>query len=194
MLEPVLQKNDKKAMVVILLFSTMIFAVITILGRVEWRPNLGFDKHIFAKANAVINSMVALLLVAGLVAVKQRKWKIHKNIMLAAMVLSVLFLLSYVCHHLLTGDMRYGDLDHDNQLSDAERSTAGSMRYVYIFILSTHILLAGIVMPLVLFTAYRGLISEFPKHKKLARIAWPLWLYVAVTGVVVYFMISPYYD
>lgn len=194
MLEPVLKKNDKKAMIIILSFSAVIFAVITILGRVEWRPNLGFDKHIFAKANAVINSTVAVLLVAGLVAVKQQKWRLHKNIMLAAMVLSVLFLLSYVCHHLLTGDMRYGDLDHDNQLSDAERSAAGSIRYLYIFILSTHILLAGIVMPLVLFTAYRGLIAEFPKHKKLARIAWPLWLYVAITGVVVYFMISPYYD
>lgn len=194
MLEQVLQKNDRKARIIIFSFSLVIFAVITILGRVEWKPELGFDKHIFAKANAVINSLVAVCLIAGLVAVKQGKWKLHRNIMLVAMVLSVLFLLSYVCHHLLTGDMRYGDLDHDNQLSDAERSSAGSMRYVYIFILSTHILLAGLVMPLVLFTAYRGLTSEFPKHKKLAKIAWPLWLYVAVTGVVVYFMISPYYD
>lgn len=194
MLEPVMQKNDKKAMIVILSFSVVIFAVITILGRVEWRPNLGFDKHVFAKANAVINSLVTIFLIAGLIAVKQGKWKRHKNIMLAAMVLSVLFLLSYVCHHLLTGDMRYGDINHDNKLSDEERSAVGPMRIVYIIILSTHILLAGIVMPLVLFTAYRGLIAEFPRHKKLARIAWPLWLYVAITGVVVYFMISPYYD
>lgn len=194
MLEPVMQKNDKKAMIVILSFSVVIFAVITILGRVEWRPNLGFDKHIFAKANAVINSLVTILLIAGLIAVKQGKWKMHKNIMLAAMVLSVLFLLSYVCHHLLTGDMRYGDINHDNKLSDEERSAVGPMRIVYIILLSTHILLAGIVMPLVLFTAYRGLIAEFPRHKKLARISWPLWLYVAITGVVVYFMISPYYD
>lgn len=194
MLEPVMQKNDKKAMIVILSFSVVIFAVITILGRVEWRPNLGFDKHIFAKANAMINSLVTIFLIAGLIAVKQGKWKRHKNIMLAAMLLSVLFLLSYVCHHLLTGDMRYGDSNHDNKLSDEERSAVGPMRIVYIIILSTHILLAGIVMPLVLFTAYRGLIAEFPRHKKLARIAWPLWLYVAITGVVVYFMISPYYD
>lgn len=193
MLEQVIAKNDKKARIVILTFSAVIFAVITILGRVEWKPNLGFDKHIFAKANAVINSMVTLLLIAGLVAVKKRNLLTHKRIMLAAMVLSVLFLLSYVCHHLLAGDMKYGDVNHDNILSPDERAAVGSMRTLYMFLLYSHILLAGLTMPLVLFTAYRALTAEFPKHTRMARYTWPLWLYVAVTGVVVYFMISPYY-
>lgn len=192
--QPVIEKNDKKARIIIFSFSAVIFAVITILGRVEWKPDLGFDKHIFAKANAVINSMVTLLLIGGLMAIKRNNWKLHKKMMLTAMVLSVLFLLSYVCHHLLTGDMKFGDLNHDNQLSAGERDAVSGMRVFYIILLASHILLAGLTMPLVLFTAYRALTAEFPKHTKLARYTWPLWLYVAITGVVVYFMISPYYD
>lgn len=191
---PVIVKNDKKARVIIFTFSAIIFAAITVLGRVEWRPELGFDKHIFAKANAVINSLVSLLLVAGLVTIKNKNWKAHRSAMLAAMALSVLFLLSYVCHHLLTGDMKYGDVNHDGVLSVEEKAAVGGMRVFYIILLATHILLAGLTMPLVLFTAYRALTAEFPKHTKLARYTWPLWLYVAVTGVVVYLMISPYYD
>lgn len=192
--QPVIEKNDKKARIIIFSFSAVIFAVITILGRVEWKPDLGFDKHIFAKANAVINSLVTLLLIGGLMAIKRNNWKLHKKMMLTAMVLSVLFLLSYVCHHLLTGDMKFGDLNHDNQLSAGERDAVSGMRVFYIILLASHILLAGLTMPLVLFTAYRALTAEFPKHTKLARYTWPLWLYVAITGVVVYFMISPYYD
>lgn len=192
--QPVIEKNDKKARIIIFSFSAVIFAVITVLGRVEWKPELGFDKHIFAKANAVINSLVTLLLIGGLMAIKRNNWKLHKKMMLTAMVLSVLFLLSYVCHHLLTGDMKFGDLNHDNQLSAGERDAVSGMRVFYIILLASHILLAGLTMPLVLFTAYRALTAEFPKHTKLARYTWPLWLYVAITGVVVYFMISPYYD
>ena len=191
---PVITRNDKKARIIIFSFSAIIFAAITVLGRVEWRPELGFDKHIFAKANAIINSLVTLLLVAALVAIKKKNWQAHKNMMLAAMALSVLFLLSYVCHHLLTGDMKFGDVNHDGALDAEEKAAVGSMRVVYIIILATHILLAGLTMPLVLFTAYRALTAEFPKHTRLARYTWPLWLYVAITGVVVYLMISPYYD
>jgi putative membrane protein len=99
--------------------------------------------------------------------------------MILAMFLSVLFLISYVCHHLFAGDTKYGG--------------EGAIRYVYFFILTTHIFLAAIIMPFVLFTAYRALIAEFPRHKKLARITWPIWFYVSMTGVLVYLFISPYY-
>jgi putative membrane protein len=110
------------------------------------------------------------------------------------MVLSILFLVSYICHHLFAGETRFGDLNHDGIISDDEKTTAGSMRMVYYILLITHIPLAGIILPFILFTAYRGLIAEYPRHKKLARITWPIWFYVAVTGVIVYWMISPYYS
>ena len=113
--------------------------------------------------------------------------------MITALILSVLFLVSYIAHHLLAGEAYYGDANHDGKLDSAELAAAGSSRTAYLILLSTHIFLAAIILPFILFTAYRGLISEFPKHKKLARITWPLWFYVAVTGPVIYWMIHPYY-
>ena len=113
--------------------------------------------------------------------------------MVAAIILSVLFLISYVCHHLLSGETKFGDMNHDGILSADEKVLAGSLRYVYYFILITHIPLAAIVLPFVLFTAYRALSGDYEKHKKLVRVTWPLWFYVAITGVAVYLLISPYY-
>ncbi len=114
--------------------------------------------------------------------------------MLAAIFLSILFLLSYICHHLLSGETKYGDLNHDGILSADEKSLAGTTRYIYYFILATHIPLAGIILPFILFTAYRALTGDYAKHMKLARITWPIWFYVALTGVVVYLLIRPYYS
>jgi len=113
--------------------------------------------------------------------------------MLTSLVLSIIFLVSYIAHHLLAGETKFGDSNHDGLLSTAELQAVGNWRIFYFIILSTHIFLAAVILPCILFTAYRALISEFPQHKKLARITWPLWFYVAVTGPLVYWMISPYY-
>jgi len=133
------------------------------------------------------------LLVAGLIAVKARHYLLHKRIMLTAMALSILFLISYICHHLFAGEARFGDSNHDGILSDAEKAAVGGIRMLYFFILATHIFLAAVILPFILFTAYRALIGEWPSHKKLARYTWPLWLYVSITGVLVFLLISPYY-
>jgi putative membrane protein len=186
-------KNDRKARILIFSFSLVVFILISALGKYKLDVDLGFDEHIFAKANAVINSIVAVLLLAGLYFAKNRRYTTHRNIMLTAMSLSVLFLLSYVLHHLLAGEARFGDINHDGIVSEAEKAAAGSIRYLYYVLLGTHILLAGIVLPFILFTAYRALINENAAHRKLAKITWPIWFYVAVTGPLVYLMISPYY-
>jgi putative membrane protein len=188
------KKNDRKAAILIITFSVIVFAVVSALGRVTININLGFDVHIFAKANAIINSIVAVLLLCGLIAVKAKRYFLHKRIMLTSMFLSILFLISYICHHLFAGEARFGDINHDGILSSQEKVNAGSARFIYLFILGTHIPLAGLVLPLILFTAYRALIGEFEKHKRLVRFTWPIWFYVAVTGVIVYVMISPYYS
>jgi len=194
MLKAVWQKNDKKAKTLIFLFSAIVFAAVIVLGRVKVNADLGFDVHLFAKANAFINSTVAILLIAALIAVKRKNYILHKNIMLTAMLLSVLFLVSYICHHLFAGETRFGDSNLDGIVSADEKAAVGSMRMVYYIILGTHIPLAGIILPFILFSAYRALTGEFDKHRKLVRITWPVWFYVAVTGVVVYWMISPYYN
>jgi putative membrane protein len=194
MLQPSFTRNDKKAKYFIYTVSFVVFAAVVFLSKYKLNVDLGFDVHVFAKANAVINSMVAVLLLAGLFSAKQKKYELHKKIMLAAISLSVLFLLSYIAHHLLAGDTKYGDLNHDGIVSIDEKMLAGNVRMVYYFILITHIPLAAIILPFILFTAYRALTGEYDKHKKLVRITWPVWFYVAVTGVVVYLMISPYYN
>lgn len=193
MLTPVLKKNDRRASVLILTFSVIVFAAVVLLSRVKVEADLGFDVHLFALVNALINSGVTILLLLALVAVKRKNYAAHRNLMLTAMVLSILFLVSYIAHHLLAGDTRFGDINHDGIVNEAEKSAAGSMRIIYYIILGTHIPLAGIILPFILFTAYRALTGEYPAHKKLARITWPVWLYVAITGVAVYLMISPYY-
>ena len=193
MLQAAWEKNDKKARTLIFLFSIIVFAAIMLLSRVHLKVDLGFDVHLFAKANAIINSCVAILLIAALIAVKRKMYLLHKKMMLVAMFLSILFLVSYICHHLFAGETRFGDINHDGILSDEEKTAAGTMRMVYYILLGTHIPLAGIILPFILFTAYRALIGEFDRHKKLVRITWPVWFYVAVTGVAVYWMISPYY-
>ncbi len=179
MLKASWKKNDKKANWLILSFSIVVFLIIAALGRVHLQVDLGFDVHVFALANAVINSIVAVLLVAALVFVKKGNYELHKKIMLFAMVLSILFLVSYICHHLFAGDTKFGG--------------SGGLKTFYYVILLTHIPLAGIILPFILFTAYRGLVGEYARHKKIARITWPLWLYVAITGPVIYILISPYY-
>lgn len=178
---PSLRKNDRKAGWLIGIFSFIVFAVVVSLGRFKLSSvHLGFDVHLFAKVNAVINSLVALLLLAGLLAVKQGRYLLHKRIMVSALLLSIVFLISYICHHLFAADTKYGG--------------AGTVRYIYFFILLTHIFLAAIILPFILFTAYRALVAEWPRHLKIARITWPIWFYVSITGVVVYLMISPYYN
>jgi len=196
MLSPSLQKNDSKAKWLIGIFSVLVFSVVSILGRynLAGKVNLPFDVHIFAKANALINATVAVLLLAGLYFVKQRNYELHKKIMILAMILSVLFLVSYICHHLFAGETLYGDTDGIKGLSEAERVAAGGSRTIYLLILITHIPLAGLALPFILFAAYRAMIGEYDKHKKIVRIIWPVWFYVAITGVIVYLMISPYYS
>ncbi len=194
MLQAVWKKNDKKARTLIYIFSAVVFAAVVLLSRIKLNVNLGFDVHLFAKANAIINSCVAVLLVIALIAVKSKNYILHKNLMMTAMLLSILFLVSYICHHLFAGDTRFGDVNHDGIVTDVEKAAVGSNRMIYYIILGTHIPLAGIILPFILFSAYRALTGEFEKHKKLVRITWPIWFYVAVTGVVVYWMISPYYN
>ncbi len=174
-----LTKNDRKASIIIYSVSFIIFAVIVLLGRVTIKADLGFDPHLFATINAAINTIVAMLLLVGIITAKNKNYFMHKRIMLIAMILSLLFLVSYICHHLFAGDTRFGG--------------QGFIRYLYYTLLVTHIILAAVILPFILFTAYRALIGENEKHRKLAKITWPIWFYVAITGPVVYLMISPYY-
>jgi putative membrane protein len=128
---------------------------------------------------AAINGITAVLLVSAVIAIKNGNRAIHEKLMTSAILCSVVFLLMYVAYHMTTESTKYGG--------------EGTIRYVYYFFLITHVVLSVAVIPLVLFTYVKALAGQFENHKKLAKITFPLWLYIAVTGVVVYLMIAPYY-
>jgi putative membrane protein len=194
MLQPVLQKNDKQAKLLIGIFSVIVLVAVTFLSKFTLEVELPFDKHIFALINALLNATVALTLVAALIKIKQKQYQAHKNLMLFALVLSVLFLVTYIAHHLFAGEARFGDTDFDGVVSEVEAAAVGNTRPLYLVLLSTHILLAATSLPFILFTAYRGLTGEYEDHKRKGRFMWPIWFYVAITGPLVYMMIKPYYN
>ena len=151
-------------------------AVAALFGiRIPGVERLGFLPPIYAG----INALTALALVIAVIQIKKGNRKNHENLMKFAILLSTLFLVLYVVYHMTSDSTKFGG--------------EGMIKYVYYFVLITHILLSILVIPFVLFTYLRGISGQFEQHKRLARYTFPLWLYVAVTGVVVYFMISPYY-
>ena len=185
------EPNFTKAIIIV---SVAIPAAVAFLILVpQAKLDFGFNTRTLPLFHAILNSSTAILLLASLYFVKNGQIAAHRKANWIAIALSTLFLVSYVIYHASNPSTRFGDLNHDGLLSDAEKQQAGFMRYVYYFILTTHILLSGIIIPFVLFTLQRAYQGKFDKHRKLAKITWPLWLYVAVTGVVVYVMISPYY-
>ena len=129
---------------------------------------------------ASINGLTAILLIIAVIAIKNQKRQLHQNLMTSCIFLSLIFLIMYVAYHMTSDSTPYGG--------------EGSVRYIYFFILISHILLSIAIIPLVLFTYARAYLQKFKKHRKLAKITFPIWLYVAISGVVVYLMISPYYN
>ncbi|ATL46368.1 hypothetical protein COR50_03810 [Chitinophaga caeni] len=189
-----MELKNRNLNVPIAIISIVIPVVVAILFYLP-HPGIeaGFDIRILPLFHAILNSATAVLLAASLYFIKNQYKKAHKIANLIAVVLSIVFLLSYVTYHFLAPKTMFGDMNHDLVLDAAEKAAVGSVRYVYYFILLTHIVLAAIIIPFVLFTLLRAFQGDWPKHRKIAKITWPMWFYVAVTGVIVYIMISPYY-
>ncbi|MCC6701563.1 MAG: DUF420 domain-containing protein [Fluviicola sp.] len=172
---------EKKYNKWIVLLSIAIPAVVALLFGVKLKT-LGFDVKpltFLPPIYAGINGLTAVLLVVALIAVKNKKIKLHESIMKVAILCSVAFLGMYVAYHMTSEATPYGG--------------SGAMKALYFFILISHIVLSVVVIPFVLLTYVRAITNNIERHKKIAKIAFPIWLYVAVTGVVVYLMISPYY-
>ena len=186
--------KEKNLTIPIIIVSIAIPAAVAFIILVpEVKIDFGFNTRLLPLFHAILNASTAILLLASLYFIKNGQIRAHKTANLIAVVLSTIFLVSYVIYHSSNPSTKFGDLNHDGILSEDEKGQAGTLRYVYYFILTTHIILSGIIVPLVLFTLQRAFQERFDKHRKLARITWPVWLYVAVTGVIVYLMISPYY-
>jgi putative membrane protein len=176
--------------------SVFVFAVVVILSmKIIPKPAVVPSVLYFLpNLNAILNGTCSILLLVSLYFIKQGNITMHKRINILTFILSSLFLVSYIGFHYLAPETKFGDLDGNGILSATEAHAAGIVRYIYYVILISHILLAATVLPLILLSFYRGLQMQVEKHKKLVRWAFPIWLYVTVTGVIVYLMISPYYN
>jgi putative membrane protein len=175
-------QEEKKYKGIIWTLSVVIPLAVAALFGVNLRK-MGYDVEplsFLPPIYATINGLTAILLVLAVSAIKKGNAKLHETLIKLCMVCSSLFLLMYVAYHMTSDSTSYGG--------------EGFIRYVYFFILITHIVLSVVIIPFVLFTFIRGIAGAYERHKKLARITYPMWLYVAVTGVVVYLMISPYYN
>jgi putative membrane protein len=172
---------EQKSSKFIIAVSILIPLVVAILFGVKLK-DFGYDVEplsFLPPIYATINGLTGIVLVLAVVAIKNGKRKLHERLMTTAIAFSVAFLVMYVAYHMTADSTKFGG--------------EGAIKYVYFFILISHILLSIIIIPLVLITYVRALATKFDKHKKIAKITFPIWLYVAVTGVIVYLMISPYY-
>jgi putative membrane protein len=175
--------------------SLFVFLVVFILSlKILPRPAVMPSFSVFLpKLNAILNGTCSVLLLVSLYFIKQGNITAHKRINIVAFIFSALFLVSYIIFHYLSPETRYGDINGDGIVSASERAAAGGLRTLYFWILIPHIILAVVVLPLILLSFYRGLQMQVEKHKKLVRWTFPIWLYVTISGVIVYVMISPYY-
>ncbi|MHC8948233.1 DUF420 domain-containing protein [Sphingobacterium hungaricum] len=175
------REAEKKYNVWIIILSVAIPLVVAILFGVNLR-DLGYDVQplsFLPPVYATINGLTAVLLVWAVSAIKRGNQKLHERLIKVCIACSIAFLGMYVAYHMTSQSTPYGG--------------EGFIRYLYFFILITHICLSIIIIPFVLITFVRGISGSYARHKKIARITYPMWLYVAVTGVIVYLMISPYY-
>ena len=188
--------NEKTASRFIYIFSAVVFLAVVLLNRkvVHGPSTPPSFTHYLPALNAVLNGTCAFLLILSFLFIKMKRIPVHRALNLTALVLSSLFLISYVMLHFFADETLYGDLDHNGTLDAAEKLAAGPVRLIYFGILGTHILLAAAGLPFILFSFYRGLNMQVEKHRKIVRWTYPIWLYVTVSGVVVYLMISPYYN
>ncbi|MEZ4393945.1 MAG: DUF420 domain-containing protein [Polyangiales bacterium] len=171
--------------------SAAVLLLVALMRRVKIASPIDFG--FLPPVHASLNALTAAILVAALVAIRRKRVELHRRLMLTALGASALFLLSYVAYHFTKAEVVFGDLDHSGALSVAERAAVASTRPVYLALLASHVSLAALVLPLVLFTFIRAYTGQIARHRRMARWVYPLWLYVAVTGPICYAMLRPYY-
>ena len=183
----------RKLTVLVWVVSAAVLFLVALMREVKIELPEGVSLHFLPPFHAILNSLAALSLIMAIISIKSGNVINHQRWIYGAMSFSLIFLLSYVVYHFTTPETKYGDLNNDGFLSQEEKVTAGSMRNTYLFILLSHILLAALSLPFILLNFVYGFTNQFQKHRKLARKVFPVWLYVAITGPVVYILLRPYY-
>jgi putative membrane protein len=153
----------------------------------------GWDLSFLPPFHASLNALTAVVLLFAFYQIKRKNIQLHQRAIYLAIGLSVLFLLSYVAYHFTSPEIKFGDVDNNGELSPEELAAVGISRTIYLILLLTHILLAALILPFILFTFIRAYTGQYQKHRRMARWVFPVWLYVAISGPVCYLMLMPYY-
>jgi putative membrane protein len=190
---PPREELAKKLGIAAWILTAAVLALVGLMRRIKIPLPDGVDLSFLPPFHAAVNAVAAVVLVIALIAVLKGRIALHRRMIMAAMALSVLFLLSYVAYHFTSNEVKFGDANLDGVVDAAERVRVGGTRTVYLLLLASHIVLAAVSLPFILFTFIAGWTNRFAAHRKLARWVFPLWLYVAVTGPVCYWMLRPYY-
>jgi putative membrane protein len=183
----------KKLRVAAWVLTAAILVLVGLMRRIKIPLPEGVSLSFLPPFHAAVNALAAVVLVVAFIAIVKGHITLHRRMIMAAMGLSVLFLLSYVAYHFTSNEVKFGDANLDGLVDPAERAAVGSVRTVYLLLLISHIVLAGVSLPFILFTFIAGWTNQFAKHRRLARWVFPVWLYVAITGPVCYWMLRPYY-
>ena len=187
-------KNEKVPYFILILISLIVPALVAFLLFSGHRPvnSSGWITYL-PHFHASVNALTTLLLITGYILIKLKKIRWHRMVMTTAFMMGILFLVSYVIYHYASAPTVFGDANHDGYLDLSEATVVGNSRNIYLLILLSHIVMAVLVVPFVLFAFYFALTGKYNRHKKIVKFALPVWLYVSVTGVIVYLMIMPYY-
>ena len=183
----------KKLNLLVWIISAAVLGLVVMMQKIKIPLPEGADLTSLPGFHALLNSMAAVFLVLAIRAIKKGKVILHQKMIYAAFICSLVFLLSYVTYHITTPATLFGDANKDGLLSSAERDAVSGTRPYYLFILISHIGLAALSFPFILRTFVHAFTNQFEKHRKLSKKVFPVWLYVAVTGPVVYFFLQPYY-
>ena len=183
----------KKLNLLVWIISAAVLGLVVMMQKIKIPLPEGADLSSLPGFHALLNSMAAVFLVLAIRAIKNGKVILHQKMIYAAFICSLVFLLSYVTYHITTPATLFGDANKDGLLSSAERDLVSGTRPYYLFILISHIGLAALSFPFILRTFVHAFTNQFEKHRKLSKKVFPVWLYVAVTGPVVYFFLQPYY-
>jgi putative membrane protein len=183
----------KKLTIIVWIITALVLFLVGLMREVKIELPQGVSFHFLPPLHAILNSAAALSLLMAIISIKKKNIINHQRWIYVAMGCSLVFLLSYVTYHFTTPETLYGDLDHNGLVSEEEKRDAGVMRIVYLTILLSHILLAALSLPFILLTFVYGFTHQIEKHKKMAKKVFPVWLYVAVTGPIVYLLLQPYY-
>lgn len=188
---PANKSLEKRLNRITYIVSAIVLLLVGMMRKVKL--DIGVDFSFLPPLHASLNAFSAVILLAALYFIKNKQVENHRKAIYAALMCSALFLISYVLYHITTPEIKYGDINHDGLLSADELTAVAATRGYYLVILATHIVLAAVILPFVLLTFNRAYTGQYDRHRRMARWVYPLWLYVAITGPVCYWMLKPYY-